>query len=976
MIPLQRANGSAAAVSASQHTADPRAAALAQRLGQRHDGSTRGGGAAASLNTEQADGLAELRRRVGSAVEVHLRPGTGTPRLIRGAVLQPAASGTGGGAAADADEATAREFLRRNRSVLRLDDPDRELVLTRREHDALGRRHLRFTQTYAGLAVWPAELVVHVDPAGNVDVMDGAYVATPHTLLQHPRVSAPAAIARARHAVPDGAAAEPGTPQLIIYAPGDRAPRLAWQVELSVSLAARWLVVIDGASGMPLTAYNQVTSENVVGSGLGVLGNTLPLNVFRSGSTLFMVDTSKQMFDPTSNPPAPGTTRGGIVVLDARNQQGDAQGRLSLSQVTSNDPNSWSVADAVSASFGLSETYDYYLERHARDSLDGQQGTMIGIVRFGQDFQNAFWNGTMMVFGDAQPFAGAFDVVAHELTHGVTQYSANLLYQNQAGAVNEAMSDIFGEMVEARTVGQPDWLKGAQLGNPFQNYINPAAIEFFPGRGYPARFSQLLAPNDPVLDNFQGRDNGGVHINSAIINHAYYLLAEGLDGGIGLVDAERIFYRALTLHLVNNSQFVDARLACITAADELFGRDSMQAQRTAQAFDAVEIVGDTPTPEPPPFLGVSGPDATLYVVFDPDSEAYILGRREPALGDGEVGVPLSRGSVAAERPSVVGDGSLAFFVSTDNDVCSIDTAGQDPETCFGFAGQISSVAVSPNGQLLGVILLDALGNPDNAINVLDLADESVRSFSLRAPGNDAQGLNTVLFADAMDFTADNRFLIYDALNEISIEDGSNMLLWSIFAIDLDTEQTLMVVPPMRGLDISFPALSQTSDNFVTFNVVDQQTNASKILAGNVTTGLLVEVADAGSGFASASYMGDDSAIIYSVSDDTPTGHSLQRQPLAADRITPSGTATQFLSDAVFGVIYRRGAFSGPVPGGCAGNCDRTGPVSTADLMRSLSVALGTAALGDCTAIDRDGNRTVTISELVTAVNAASSGCAD
>lgn len=156
-----------------------------------------------------------------------------------------------------------------------------------------------------------------------------------------------------------------------------------------------------------------------------------------------MVDTSKPMFDPSSNPPNSSTTRGGIVILDARNQ--GSEDKFSMFPVTSASPTSWDAPDAVSAAFGLSQTYDYYRERHGRNSLNGQGETMIAVVRVGQNYENAYWNGQIMAFGDKLPYARALDVVAHELTHGVTEHTASLVYQNQPGALNEAFSDIFGE---------------------------------------------------------------------------------------------------------------------------------------------------------------------------------------------------------------------------------------------------------------------------------------------------------------------------------------------------------------------------------------------------------------------------------------------------------------------------------------------------------------------------------------------------
>jgi Zn-dependent metalloprotease len=905
--------------------------------------------------------------------EVRIRPGVGTPILLRGTALQPA-SGTGGGASADAT--TARDFLRAHRSLLRLDDPDAELADGRRAVDERGRRHLWFSQSYAGLPVWPAELVVHLDPAGNVDLLDGAFVPTPHDVDLHPLVDSASAAQRARLAVPGAAQAATSAPELIVYAPVDRAPRLAWKVEVNASLAERRLVIVDAKDGSVADSIDLIHDANVLGAGLDVFGVERPINVFQQGGTFFLVDTSKPMFNPLSTPPALEATFGGIVILDARNDEPDGAGRIALAQITSNNARSWSPRDGVSASFGLSETYDYYLERHARDSLDGRGGTMLGIVRFSRDFQNAFWNGTAMVFGDGLPFAGALDVVAHELTHGVTQFSANLVYQNQSGALNEAFSDIFGEMVEARTRGEADFLKGADLGEPFQNYADPGSVEIFPGagRGNPATMSELIPPDDPFLNNFQGRDSGGVHINSAIINHAYFLLSEGLDAAIGLADAEKIFYRALTVHLVANSQFIDLRYAAIQSAEELFGAGSAQARATAAAFDAVEIFDDVRPPTPTPFPEVQGPDATLFV-FRADEISFALGRREEALGDEPQGTRLTEGGVAAARPSVSGDGEFAAFVNADNDVCLIPTDGSEAESCLGFTGFVSSVAVAPSGNRFGFVLLDDAGNPVNAITVIDIGGEQARTFPLDSPGLDGGGLNNVLFADAMDFTADGRLLIYDALNVATLTDGSSTAAWSIYGLDIDDATTAVVVPPLPGVDIEFPVLSQTSDNFITFEAFDQESGISTVLAGNLLTGELSSIGSV-AGLAAPCYTGDDQAIVYSQADDgSPTGFSLVRQPLADDRITPAGDPAPWLEDGFLGIIYRRGEFTGPrLPGICVGDCSANGLVTTNEIVLGINVALGQKPLDACRTFDADRDGAISIAELLKSVVDAMDGC--
>ena len=854
---------------------------------------------------------------------------------------------------------------------------------------------------------------MHLDPNGDVDALDGAFIPTPRGVAIDPQISAADAVVLATEATPSDVATARGLPERIIYGPLDSEARLAWKVEVVGSLVEAWLVIVDAHSGEIIGQIDLVKDANVATAGRDVFGQNRALNVWQQGGTFSLVDTSKAMYDPTSTPPSPDSTRGGIVILDAANQAPDNEGRIQLSVVTSNNPSSW-LADGVSASYGLSETYDYFLDRHQRNSLDGNGGTMLAVVRFDRNFQNAFWNGQLMVFGDALPYAGALDVVGHELTHGVTETSANLVYMNQPGALNEAMSDIFGEMVESRTQGQQDWLKGRQLGDPIQNYADPNSIEIVPGSGrvLPSKWSEFLGTNDPLLDRLQNRDNGGVHINSAIINHCFYLLAEGMNGAIGVRDAERIFYRALTVHLVANSQFVDARLAAILSAREIFGEQSTQAQRTAEAFDMVEIVDGNPTPEPPDFPAVGGNDATLFGYFEPSVNAFLLGRREEALGDTAGGTQLAQvTAIALSRPSVTGDGSIGVFVSADNDVCLVNVDGTiepqtgAPEICLGLAGSVNSVAMSPDGERFGFVLLDAAGEPDNVITVIDLGLSNPVQFPLRSPAIDGGGLNSVLFADAMDFTADGRFLAYDALNTFQLLNGQAIEVWSIYALDLETDTTLVLLAPQPGVDFGFPSFSQTSDNYLTLDAVSSATQQSTVLTVNLTTGERRPIATV-AGLGVPGYTGDDSAIVYAAADPgTNTGFSLVRQPLAADRISPSGQPSRWLQDGDIGVIYRRGSFAGPpsptptmpfvsptptiaLPtptrrqptptrppiSACVGDCSEDGSVTVSELVRGVSIALGRQLVDVCPDFDVNRDGTVSISELIRAVNSALFGC--
>ncbi len=246
---------------------------------------------------------------------------------------------------------------------------------------------------------------------------------------------------------------------------------------------------------------------------------------------------------------------------------------------------------------GLGATFDLYWNVYQRNSIDNAGMNLIGTVHYGQNYDNAFWNGQQMVFGDGDGqyfnrFTIAIDVMGHELTHGVTAHQANLVYQNQPGALNESISDVFGSLVKQyahapqQTAAQADWLIGAGLFTPKVNGVALRSMKA-PGTAY----------DDPVLGKDPQpadmahyvntpSDNGGVHINSGIPNRAFYLAAVAM-GGFAWQKAGRIWYTTLCdSRLQQTAQFQDfANLTADNAAN-LFGSAEMQA-----VIDAWKQVG-------------------------------------------------------------------------------------------------------------------------------------------------------------------------------------------------------------------------------------------------------------------------------------------------------------------------------------------------------------------------------------------------
>jgi Zn-dependent metalloprotease len=259
--------------------------------------------------------------------------------------------------------------------------------------------------------------------------------------------------------------------------------------------------------------------------------------------------------------------------------------------------------DSVNRAYdGLGATFDLYLEVYARHSIDGAGLPLVATVHYGEKYDNAFWNGSQMVFGDGDgkvfnDFTSSVDVIGHELTHGVTQYSANLTYLGQSGALNESVSDVFGSLIKQHSLGQDaaaaDWLIGEGL---LSSHVNGVALRSLKAPG--TAYDDPALGKDPQPATMAGyvdthQDNGGVHINSGIPNHAFYLLADAL-GGKAWERAGQIWYDTLTGgQLAHDVDF--AGFAAATAATALGRYGEGEEHRAVLA--AWEAVG-VPTTRP------------------------------------------------------------------------------------------------------------------------------------------------------------------------------------------------------------------------------------------------------------------------------------------------------------------------------------------------------------------------------------------
>jgi len=256
---------------------------------------------------------------------------------------------------------------------------------------------------------------------------------------------------------------------------------------------------------------------------------------------------------------------------------------------------------AVNDVYGATEqTYDFYNEVYGRESVDGRDLELVSTVHYSTNFDNAFWNGAQMVYGDGSgrifkvgALTGSIDVIAHELTHGVTQFTAGLEYSSQSGALNESFSDVFGSLVKQRSLGQTaeqaDWLIGEGtlapgLGTALRSLKAPGTA--YDGDRQPAHMDDYVDLPD---DGDPANDDGGVHVNSGIQNHAFYLAATAI-GGYAWEKAGKIWFETLSgERLTPTADFQQAATATVEVAGELFG-DGGEREAVETAWRQVGVL--------------------------------------------------------------------------------------------------------------------------------------------------------------------------------------------------------------------------------------------------------------------------------------------------------------------------------------------------------------------------------------------------
>lgn len=472
-------------------------------------------------------------------------------------------------------------YLEKNKSLFTNVNGTNNFKIISIKKDDLGYTQVKVAQSINSIPIRGSEIILHLDKDGSIKNIIGSVnknynqtkMARENALSITPEEAIN--IAKKQFNYNNLNNTPEANQQIIIK---DGSPILVYSVNIYYTdpEIGNWDVLLDASNGSIIKKVNNIRYDGAAkGTGTAVDKSTKDLNLNKSRTSYQMIDTTKPM-------------SGQIKTYTANNR------KVQPGTIVSNNTNKFDTENfkaSVSAHYYAGVVYDFYKNLFNRNSIDGNGMSIISTTHYGRNYDNAFWDGYQMVYGDGDGrdftyFSGDLDVVAHELTHGVTTNSANLDYSDQSGALNESFSDIFGVLIQSydncnvRNGGtwkfdSKDWIVGDGICLPTGSYTALRSL------ADPKIYGQPDNMNDYVNTS---NDNGGVHTNSGIPNKAAFLIAKN----IGCEKTARIYYRALTEYLTNNSDFLATRNALISSASDL-KYSSSDVTAIKNAFDSVGI---------------------------------------------------------------------------------------------------------------------------------------------------------------------------------------------------------------------------------------------------------------------------------------------------------------------------------------------------------------------------------------------------
>lgn len=608
-------------------------------------------------------------------------------------------------------------------------------------------------------------------------------------------------------------------------------------------------IYVSGINGQIIDVQDNICHADgpVFGLGIDLNGVTRSVASYLKGSTYYLVDISKPMYNSTGST-LPDNPLGGIITLDLQNTFGT---NTSYSQITSNST-TWLNPKAISAHFNASKAFDYYYTKHGRNSINNQGGNIISFINVadpstGQGMDNAYWNGRAIFYGNGntafKPLSGGLDVGGHELSHGVIQNSANLRYSGESGAINESMADIFGCSIDSLdwTIGEDVVKLSSFPTGTLRDMSNPhnGGSSFSDGSYQPMKVSEQYTGS---------ADNGGVHINSGIPNYAFYLVATTTTRG----HAEQIFYRALTQYLTRSSDFIDLRIACVQAATDLYSSNPDIITAVNSAFDIVEIIipeggGGINTGAINDIPVNSGKEYMVFIntvksLVYPGS-VYRFNNTGPNFF-----TKLSTTNVY-NKVSLSDNGTVASYVNTSNNIVTLNAFPNATinEQTITDDNYWSFVAVSRDGSKIAATSTER----DSAIFILDLTTSSWYKFHLYNP-TFSEGVKGggPIYADALEWDYTGQYLVYDCFNVFENTDGSQLSYWDVNFINVwdnasnqpaSGEITKLFASLPEGVSIGNPTYAKNSSKIIAFDLLDATNNELYVVACNIEHNEMVYV---------------------------------------------------------------------------------------------------------------------------------------
>lgn len=714
-----------------------------------------------------------------------------------------------------------------------------ELRLQSASTDDSGARHVRFDQVYNGIPVWGSDLYVHISSDNVIRILNGEYVRTPSGVDTVPTVPALAASRTVQsdfesqgrwHPTTDARFEGDSTaaPDLVIYN-GPKGPVLAWAASVRPNLLEWWTVFVDAHNGAIIHRIPQFCNAGFANATAADLnGVTQSFRVWQNDTGTSYLFWDLPNYDPATST-LPDTMTGGIQTLDLRGH--DAVQASTIFYITSAN-NTWPDPAAVSAHYDALIAYNYYHDTFGRKAIDGKDTTIESVVHVtenGAPMDNAYWNGKAMFYGDGntifKPLAGSLDVAGHEMTHGVTQNTADLVYENQSGALNESISDTFGVMVDPSNLLIGETIMKPGMGIALRDLEHPDNPNVFSPQ--PATMAQYVTTTD---------DNGGVHTNSGIPNRAAALIIDA----IGRDKAQRIYYRALTTYFTRSSQFADDRIAVEQSAKDLYGTTEVAA--VDSAFDAVGIKAAIVTvPGSGTVPPVSG--GTPVVAFIENDGT--IGLLDPPTGNfSTFSSPSAK--VRADIPnddraqvSTPLDGSALYFINQTGHLSFIKTDTNQILTYPGVHittdGDLWNACISPDGNYVTLV---SSNRTDRSLYILDLRRGFLGHIILDLQASDGGATDTsILFADVTSWSPNMGVpkIGFDALHQVNIN-GVDTQYYGMGEINFSTNRIYDLVPGQTP-DISVGNITYSNTNpdniaYNTFTTVGTSTFVDIVLSNN------------------------------------------------------------------------------------------------------------------------------------------------